>query len=314
MFCTDIYHPITIKGEEGFLTSTLDFVAEPRFTVRGGFINGLALVSREGKYGYINKNGEVEIPIIYDYAHAFGDVIAEVVIDGKYGVINRKGEFVIRPVWDELAFETFSTAIRVVRDGLTGWILLTGETVIPFQKIKCKGMFDENQMCLVWRDESWVFIDTCGDVRLLLGYPEVEPFSNGLAAVRNHEGCVGYIYYVGDLVIPCIYEEGRSCAEGFCPVRTDKKWGMVYVSSGEVAIAFSFDELEPFQEGLSLAKKEGKWGCLSHGGKWTVPCMFQNKPNCDERFVRVCDYDKDRTTVSFYSWSDFTRPVRTFDL
>ena len=313
MFCNDIYHPITIKGEEGFLTSTLDFFAEPRFSVQGGFCNGLAVVSREGKYGCINKKGEVEIPLIYDEVIGFSDVIAEVCIDGKYGVINRKGEFVIRPVWDELTFESFLNAIRVVRDGLTGWILLTGEIVIPFQEINCEGMFDEKQWCLVRRDESWVFIDTCGDVQLSLDYPEVESFYNDLAKVCNHEGRVGYVNRIGNHTVPCIYEEGHCYAEGLCPVQKDQKWGMVNFS-GEVEFAFSFDDLSPFQGGTALARKEGKWGYLSRGGGWLVPCRFDNEPFFDGRFLVSYEYGKDRTTASFYSRSDFTRPVRTFNL
>lgn len=57
---------------------------------------GLAVVSKDGKYGFINKSGKLVIPLEYGYAQAFSEGLASVQgADGKYGFINKTGKVVI---------------------------------------------------------------------------------------------------------------------------------------------------------------------------------------------------------------------------
>ncbi|MDD3466282.1 MAG: WG repeat-containing protein [Campylobacterales bacterium] len=73
--------------------------------------NGLALVYKftpgifsggSFKYGYINKKGEVVIPLKYDYARSFSsNGLAAVQIDDKWGYIDGAGNTVIPPQYKE---------------------------------------------------------------------------------------------------------------------------------------------------------------------------------------------------------------------
>ena len=60
------------------------------------FSDGLTVVQIEEKYGYINKKGQIVIPIIYNYANAFVNGVASVTITengtSKNKIINTKGE------------------------------------------------------------------------------------------------------------------------------------------------------------------------------------------------------------------------------
>jgi len=51
------------------------------------FHNGTAVVEKNGKYGYINKTGELVVPLIYDYAFYCSDGVGCVQKDGKWGII-----------------------------------------------------------------------------------------------------------------------------------------------------------------------------------------------------------------------------------
>ena len=62
-----------------------------------GFNNGLAAVCKDGKFGYINKNGEFIIKPEFDYAGRFNDGLALVIVDGLYGYIDRNGKYAIEP-------------------------------------------------------------------------------------------------------------------------------------------------------------------------------------------------------------------------
>ena len=59
------------------------------------FCDGLARVRLDGKYGHINKKGELIIPLKYDWAGDFHDGLTRVELGGKYWYINKKDEVVV---------------------------------------------------------------------------------------------------------------------------------------------------------------------------------------------------------------------------
>lgn len=65
--------------------------------------NGLALViSTDERYGFIRRNGDVVIPISYDYCEAFfTDGLVRAQIGEKWGYLNHKGDEVIPFIYDE---------------------------------------------------------------------------------------------------------------------------------------------------------------------------------------------------------------------
>ena len=65
----------------------------------GIFGKGLARVSKDGKWGFVNKQGKVVIPIKYDLVYnignfrkfGFSEGFADVEKDGLCGVIDKQG-------------------------------------------------------------------------------------------------------------------------------------------------------------------------------------------------------------------------------
>lgn len=56
------------------------------------FEEGLACVKKDGKYGYINKNGEEVLELVFDNASDFENSLAYIEKDGKGYFINKKGK------------------------------------------------------------------------------------------------------------------------------------------------------------------------------------------------------------------------------
>ena len=63
------------------------------------FSEGMAAVSIDGRFGYIDHRGEVVVSPQFDLASDFYQGLAEVVVGRKAGVINRQGEFVVPPMF-----------------------------------------------------------------------------------------------------------------------------------------------------------------------------------------------------------------------
>jgi hypothetical protein len=67
------------------------------------FSEGLGTAEKSGKYGYINKSGEVIIPYKYDFAMSFHEGLAFVRKNYKHGYIDKKGNEVIKLEYSSLS-------------------------------------------------------------------------------------------------------------------------------------------------------------------------------------------------------------------
>ena len=105
-----------------------------------GFSDGLALVSNYDlsgktyqKYGFINKSGELVIPLIYEYAESFENGLSVVGINKKYGIIDNTGKEVIPLIYDSLDIIKDKNLIIATKDGKSGILNEKGEIVLPFE-------------------------------------------------------------------------------------------------------------------------------------------------------------------------------------
>lgn len=60
----------------------------------------MAKVKENGEFGFINKKGEVQIPLEYDYISSFKNRKALVAKNKNYGVINQDGRTLIPIEYD----------------------------------------------------------------------------------------------------------------------------------------------------------------------------------------------------------------------
>lgn len=132
------------------------------------FYEGLASYQENGLYGFVNKNGEVIIPLKFLYAGRFSHQRAAVQDQsGLWGFIDSKGNYVVKPKYCSVA--AFSES-----DGLAG-VYEGGQKVGD----KCEG-------------GKWGFMDKNGKwvIEPVLDY--AERFIKGKAKV-TYQGKTGYV-------------------------------------------------------------------------------------------------------------------------
>lgn len=103
-----------------------DWTINPRFDSAGAFSDGLAAVSLNGKWGFIDKSGANSIPFKYEQCGMFVDGLARVKLYGKWGFIDKAGSTVI-PMKYAMAADFSDGLAKVVLNGKTGYIDKTGE-------------------------------------------------------------------------------------------------------------------------------------------------------------------------------------------
>ncbi len=70
----------------------------------------------QGKNGFLDSDGHVVIPPIYDSAEAFDDGYSDVKMNNLYGVIDKKGNLVLPCEWDEI-YDSGLTDVWTVKKG-----------------------------------------------------------------------------------------------------------------------------------------------------------------------------------------------------
>jgi hypothetical protein len=86
-------------------------------------------VSKDGKYGAIDKKGQVVIPFAYDKIGCFIDGLAPVLVNGKWGYIDKNDNIVIPCRYNKAA--SFSCGYALVTgDNESRYINKSGETLI----------------------------------------------------------------------------------------------------------------------------------------------------------------------------------------
>ena len=195
------------------------------------FSGGLAAVSHNGQYGYIDRYGQVVIPFQYDMAYDFSEGLS-----------------------------------KVVKNGRTGYISKQGETVIPLE-YEDGGDFSEGRVWLK-REGKYGFADPSGTELIPLQYDYAYDFREGLAPVKK-EGRYGYIDFAGNTVIPFQYDWAASFSEGLA--RTGSRSEYNYIDkAGEVALALGYDYLFDFKDGRAIVFNRDQYGVIDKTGQFQI--------------------------------------------
>ena len=91
------------SGKWGFINTEGTLVIPCIYEEASDFKDGLVPVKKDDKWGYINTSGEIIIPFEYENAFGAGDGLASVGKDGKYGLVNCNNEVVVPFEYDDIS-------------------------------------------------------------------------------------------------------------------------------------------------------------------------------------------------------------------
>lgn len=286
------------------------------------FQEDLAVVSKNEKYGFINKNGKEVIPRIYDDAFDFSEGLAAVLKNEKYGFIDKQGQEVIPCIYDDV-FDFSEGLAAVLKNGKCGFIDKQGQEVIPCIYDNARS-FHEG-LVAVMKNNRWSFLNKDGKEAFkcnLLEEPEdfreglveiysfqflenmylnengdlvfscsseSEGFREGLACIRKK--CYnGFINRFGKEVIPCIYELAKSFHEGLACVKNSQngKYGFID-KDGQEVIEFKYCEARSFHEGLAYVRTKNNVGFINKNGEQLI--------SYDYNYYFLKDFHEERAAI-----------------
>lgn len=209
---------VEVEDENGTIF-TIDYSGNILPHVKNGV--DLYPLKRDGKYGYINKKGEIVIPHTWYAAGYFNNGYA-VVGDGdyfscRYGLIDEKGSVIIPCKWKALE-------------------------PITKRLIKVKGDY--------W---DCGLIDIEGNVIVPCNWKYIESFSDGLAIVKNDMEYYGYVDKKGKLAIPCQWKSAERFRNSKAKV-CDENGREFYIDKFGIII----EEVTPEETKKRLERKESQ--------------------------------------------------------
>lgn len=239
----------------------------------GDFQDGMAIVNKGEKIGFIDKMGNEVIPCIYDFMEdadcSFREGLAFVRQGDKCFFIDKEGKKPFDFKYDSA--NNFSEGLAVVwKDGKCGYIDSKGNEVIALSDKYAYYDFSEG-LAAVGKDGKYGFIDKSGNLVIPINYDDIgemdsEPyFHEGLSAVCKNEK-YGYIDKSGKEVIPFKYTYAHGFSEGLAVVKQNDKWGFID-KNGSIVIPCVFDEPAVFSEGYAAVSKDGKYYIIDKNGK-----------------------------------------------
>lgn len=98
------------------------------------FIDNLSAVSKCGRWGVIDKNESIVVPMIYDYINIMGNERICVCKNDKYGMLNYFGKVIVCCEYDGLSSILSDGRVEYKKQGEHGFMDLNGNNkeILPF--------------------------------------------------------------------------------------------------------------------------------------------------------------------------------------
>jgi hypothetical protein len=249
-------------------------------------------VIKESRYGFMNGQGKLIIPAMYNEVGPFQEGLAVVSKDDKFGIIDKKNQVVVDFQYDEIL--EFVNNRAIVRKGdKYGVIDRIGKLVFPleFNDISFTGSFydTEKDGKITMYDlnfEQVEYIDSPMELtfshKMSKVHPEYEFIgdldSSSNRAVVKVNGQLNYIDSTGKLMLPSNVEwfsDALNVAKfhhGYAVYRKKEKYGLMDVT-GKLVQKPVYEASGPYT-GFWPVKDKGNWALLDVKGKVILPFEY----------------------------------------
>jgi hypothetical protein len=154
---------------------------EKKYEFVDNCICGLSKVKKDGKIGYVNKEGVEIIKPQYNEGLTFNEGYTAVRMESNWMFFDSTGKAITDAIFeDAIGFKNGFSA--VAKNNLYGYINTSGKVVIPFQFSNARS-FSEGLAPAANAKGYWGYIDTKGEWIIKPAYDFTDNFENGEARV-----------------------------------------------------------------------------------------------------------------------------------
>jgi hypothetical protein len=212
-------------------------------------------VDNKFKRGFINLQGAVVIPIVYDFVFYFGNDVISVAKNGKIGVVNTLNTIILPVEFDNISID--NNLLIGQKDGTLQLYDMQGKKINDLQFTEIS-KFKDNHAIVGFADKTSAVIDINGAIVLksLENYNFKILFDDKLyLIINNSTSKFGVVDSNNKLIIDTNYDEIRQFGSMFIADKNGKKG---FVSRSDSIIKpFLYDEIFSGYKGRSGLPKKG---------------------------------------------------------
>ena len=252
-------YPVISGGKYGFMNTQGKLMIPAMYNEVGPFQEGLAVVSKDDKFGIIDKKNQMIVDFQYDEILEFVQNRAIVRKGEKYGVIDRLGKLVFPLIYEDISIREDSL-YEAIEEGRSHYFDLNYSQQLTLNGI----VFIDFSKYTSARHPEFEFV---GDL---------DRTSN--RAVVKVSGQLNYIDSTGKLMLTNPLEwfpDALSVAKynsGFAVYRKKDKYGLIDIN-GKVVQKNVYESSGPFT-GFWPVKDKGNWALLDVKGKVILPFEY----------------------------------------
>lgn len=256
--------------------------------------NRLYRIEDEGKFGFIDTNGNIIIDFKYDFAYEFGDDgLAWVNIGGnrttyfcdggKWGLINEKEDVIIDFLFELSEVQKFWEGLAWIKIGNNKyrdkWSLIDKEGTFILKNID---NFDSafafcNGVAIIEKDKKKGCIDKTGKIIIEPMFDSITGSSDevvwvNIGAVEDYDGFMeggkwGLINLKGEYIKDLQYENINYFYNGVAWVKEfeEEKWGLIDLSGAQI-LDFKYDKINNFYHNEALVLLNSQWVIIDKNG------------------------------------------------
>lgn len=247
------------KGLWGLKSPEGKILIAPCFQEFYGFhYSGTAVVKKDEKFGFVNREGKIIIPLIYDDAYDFDGDYAVVKIEDKFGLITIKGQIYLKPVYDNLTpLYPPNKFYCAELAGKYGVINIDAQQILPFE---FDNPFEETGGFYFVKKAGTAAKSIYGSQFHFLGNFDPKHISmidlqvgkSNVYEIKKHKYAdVNQLLSAEGNVLCANYERIKQYYDDCLLIRKDKKYGILRFD-GTIILDFNFDEIEDLPVQLDL--------------------------------------------------------------
>lgn len=252
-------------GLWGLARTDGSWLVEPKFQQSAWLVDGLARVSVNGKFGFIDATGKFVIAPLFDRAWDFtpGSARTAVAQDGVAGVIDRAGAWIFRTDYQQV-YPAVDSGLNPASESLFGW---------HFKKSDRWGLLDLDGRVLIEADFDQS-VRRCADGKFVT-YKNRELLSFGSNGRARQPMNGRLLDATCDSVPPLT-------------VKTGDKFELVDADLRPV-MPVQFEAVVPAGRSAKNVKLNGKWGRIGPDGRWLIEPKFDYLSGEPDLFVASVD-------------------------
>ena len=248
--------------------------------------NGIGIVGCKEKYGVINDNGDLLVPIQYDDIAIFADSIIFVNQASKWSLISLEGKMIFSlSMGDKPLFHKYIRGFKYLGIFENAFFNKYGVGIITDSA-----------------EHSYALIDKKGNY-LTNHLADIEFESDSLYPIVANNGKIGYVDNKGKQVFPCAFNAASAFCGGVAIVQMEKGFGIINTDFESVGSFFGNKPiirgqtpfLRGFHDGLAPVENDkGMCGFVDKTGNLKISCQYKYVGDFSEGLATVS-----RNTLGF---------------